>query len=136
MAAERLWAVDAQRQRQRLKLSYWLGTLSRRPRRHKLGETPILEELDFEGAEVPSRDALEHLGGKGADPIALVDALSPDTRFFAFVMQRIDWQRAGFRKVQTINARRRRPGAATKRRHLVGCPRRSLPPSIGAVEKA
>jgi hypothetical protein len=31
--------------------------------------------------------------------------LSPDTRFFAFVMERIDWQRAGFRKVQTISAR-------------------------------
>jgi hypothetical protein len=72
---------------------------------HRLGETPILEELDFEGAQVPSREALEHLSGKDADPIALVDALSPDTKFFAFVMQRIDWQRAGFRKVQTINAR-------------------------------
>jgi len=34
-----------------------------------------------------------------------VDALSPNTRFFAFVMKRIDWQRAGFQKVQTISAR-------------------------------
>lgn len=31
--------------------------------------------------------------------------LSPDTRLFAFVMQQIDWQRAGFRKVQTISVR-------------------------------
>ena len=31
--------------------------------------------------------------------------LSPDTRLFAFVMQQIDWQRACFRKVQTISVR-------------------------------
>ena len=30
--------------------------------------------------------------------------LSPDTRL-AFVMQQIDWQRAGFRRVQTISVR-------------------------------
>jgi hypothetical protein len=75
-----------------------------RVRSHRLGETPVLEELDFEGTEVPSRDALEHIGPRVTDPIALVDALS-DTRFFAFVMKRIDWERAGFRKVQTISAR-------------------------------
>ena len=72
---------------------------------HRLGETPVLEELDFKGAEVPSRDALERLGPKVKDPIAFAHVLSPDTRLFAFVMQRIDWQRAGFRKVQTISAR-------------------------------
>jgi hypothetical protein len=71
---------------------------------HRLGETPVLEELNFEGTEVPSRDALEHMGPKVTDPIAL-DVLSADTRFFAFVMKRIDWQLAGFRKVQTISAR-------------------------------
>jgi len=76
-----------------------------RVRSHRLGETPVLEELDFEGAEVPSRNALEHVGPKLTDPVALVDPLSPDTRFFAFVMKRIDWQRAGFQKVQTISAR-------------------------------
>ena len=76
-----------------------------RVRSHRLGETPVLEELDFEGTEVPPRDALEHLGPRVTIPIALVDALSPDTRFFAFVMKRIDWQRAGFQKVQTISAR-------------------------------
>jgi hypothetical protein len=73
---------------------------------HRLGETPVLEELDFEGTEVPSREALEHLAPKVKDPpVTLVDHLSPDRRFVAFVMQRIDWQHAGFRKVQTISAR-------------------------------
>jgi hypothetical protein len=76
-----------------------------RVRSHRRGETPVLEELDFEGTEVPSRDALEHMGPKVTNPIALVDTLSPDTRFFAFVMKRVDWQRAGFRKVETISAR-------------------------------
>jgi hypothetical protein len=76
-----------------------------RVRPHRLGESPVLEELDFTGSEVPSPDALERLGPKVKDPIVLVHALSPDTRFFAFVMERIDWQRAGFRKVQTISAR-------------------------------
>ena len=71
---------------------------------HRLA-TPVLEELDFKGAEVPSRDALERLGPKVHDPVAFAHVLSPDTRLFAFVMQRIDWQRAGFRKVQTISAR-------------------------------
>lgn len=65
----------------------------------------MLEELDFEGTEVPSRDALEQIGPKVTDPVALVDARSPDKRFFAFVMKRIDWQHAGFRKVQTISVR-------------------------------
>lgn len=72
---------------------------------HRLGETPVLEELAFEGAEVPSRDALERLAPKLDDPVSLVPPLSPDMRFFAFVMQGIDWQGAGFRKVQTVSAR-------------------------------
>jgi hypothetical protein len=74
-------------------------------RPHRLGESPILEELDFTGSELPSPDALECLGPKVKDPIALMHPLSPDTRFVAFVNQGIDWQRAGFRKVQTISAR-------------------------------
>ena len=74
-------------------------------RPHRLGESPILEELDFTGGEVPSRDTLERLVPKVRDPIALVPLLSPDTRFFAFVNQRIDWQDAGFQKVQTISTR-------------------------------
>jgi hypothetical protein len=72
---------------------------------HRRGETPVLEQLDFEGTEVPSRDVLELLGPKLTEPVTLVDSLSPDMRFFAFVMQRIDWEGAGFRKVQTISAR-------------------------------
>jgi len=72
---------------------------------HRRGETPVLEELDFDGIEVPTRDALERIGPKVTAPVALVDPLAPDMRFFAFVMQRIDWQSAGFRKVETISAR-------------------------------
>ena len=72
---------------------------------HRLGETPVLEELDFDGTEVPSRDALERLGPRVKDPITFMHPLSSDTRFFAFVKQRIDWQHAGFQKVQTISGR-------------------------------
>ena len=72
---------------------------------HRRGETPVLEELDLEGAEVPSRDALEQIGPKLTDPVGLGSALSGETRFFAFVMQRIDWQGAGFRKIETISPR-------------------------------
>jgi hypothetical protein len=72
---------------------------------HRLGETPVLEELDFDGTDVPSREALERLGAKVTDPIAIMHMLSEDTRFFAFVMQGIDWQRAGFQKVETISSR-------------------------------
>jgi hypothetical protein len=75
-----------------------------RIRSHRLRETPVLKELDFKGTDVPSREALERLG-PGKDPITLMRALSPDTRLFAFVAKRIDWQRAGFRKVETISAR-------------------------------
>jgi hypothetical protein len=76
-----------------------------RIRAHRLGETPVLEELDFKGTDVPPGDVLERLDPKVKNPIALVHVLSPDSRFFAFVAERIDWQRAGFRKVQTISAR-------------------------------
>jgi hypothetical protein len=72
---------------------------------HRLGETPVLEELDFDGTEVPARDELERLGPKVNDPITFMHTLSSDTRIFAFVMQRIDWQGAGFQKVQTIASR-------------------------------
>jgi hypothetical protein len=72
---------------------------------HRLGETPVLEELDFDGSEVPTRDALERLGPRGNDPIAFKHPLSSDTRFSGFVNQRIDWQAAGFQKVQTIAGR-------------------------------
>jgi len=76
-----------------------------RVRVHRLGETPVLEELDFDGAEVPPRERLEQLRPKSTDPVALVDRSLSDARFFAFVMQRVDWQKAGFQKVDTIGAR-------------------------------
>ena len=76
-----------------------------RVRAHRLGETPVLEELDFHGTEMPSRDALERLPANVKEPIGLAAAFSADTRFFAFVMQGIDWEGAGFRKVERIGAR-------------------------------
>ena len=39
------------------------------------------------------------------DPITFMHPLSSDTRLTAFVNQRIDWQHAGFQKVQTIGGR-------------------------------
>ena len=72
---------------------------------HRLGETPVLEELDFDGTEVPARDALDRLGPRVNDPVTFRHPLSSDDRIFAFVMQRIDWQRAGFQKVETSTAR-------------------------------
>jgi hypothetical protein len=72
---------------------------------HRRHETPVLEELDFEGTEVPPRDAIERLGPALTEPVTLVDPLSPDKRFFPHVIKGIDWQAAGFRKVETIRAR-------------------------------
>jgi hypothetical protein len=72
---------------------------------HRLGETPVLEALDFKGAEVPPRDALERLPPNLKEPVGLAPALSDEMRFFAFVMQGIDWERAGFRKVEKISPR-------------------------------
>ena len=72
---------------------------------HRRHETPVLEDLDFDGGDVPPKDALERLGPNVEKPIVPRDPLAPDTRFFAFVMQGVDWQGAGFRKVQTIDAR-------------------------------
>ena len=72
---------------------------------HRLGETPVLEELDFDGNEVPTRVALECLGPRLKDPITFKHPLSSDTRLTAFVNRRINWQHAGFQKVQTIGGR-------------------------------
>jgi len=52
---------------------------------HRLGETPVLEELDFDGSEVPTRDALERLGPRVKGPIIFMHPLSSDTRLTAFV---------------------------------------------------
>ncbi len=72
---------------------------------HRLGDSPVLEELDFEGTDVPAREALERLAPKVTDPVGIMHVLSEGMRFSAFVMQGIDWQRAGFQKVATITAR-------------------------------
>jgi hypothetical protein len=72
---------------------------------HRLGETPVLEELEFDGGEVPSREALERLGPRVKDAIIFKHPLSSDTRLTAFVNRGIDWQHAGFQKVQTIGSR-------------------------------
>jgi hypothetical protein len=72
---------------------------------HRLGETPVLEELDFDGSEVPTRHVLEHLSPRVNDPITFKHPLSSDTRLTAFVNQGIDWEHAGFQKVQTIGGR-------------------------------
>jgi hypothetical protein len=45
---------------------------------HRLGETPVLEELDFDGTEVPERDALERLGSRVNDRITFLNP--SDTR--------------------------------------------------------
>jgi hypothetical protein len=71
---------------------------------HRLGENPVIEELHFDGTEVPPREALERLG-PGSEPVTVMHSSTSDTRVFAFVMQGIDWQRAGFQNVQTISAR-------------------------------
>src|SRR5262249_7893029 len=76
-----------------------------RVRSHRLGETPVLEELDFNGTDVPPQDVLERLAPKNKTPSLRAHPLSPDTRLFAFVAQGIDWQRAGFRRVRTISPR-------------------------------
>ncbi|HYU80648.1 MAG TPA: hypothetical protein VEK56_16780 [Vicinamibacterales bacterium] len=75
---------------------------------YRLGEYVVIEELDFDGPEVPARDALERLGSRVNDPVTFVDRSAPDMRFFALVSQRIDWQHAGFQKVQTIGGSPRR----------------------------
>lgn len=72
---------------------------------HRLGETPVLEALDFEGTEVPPRDALERLGPNLKERVGLAPDLADQGRFFAFVMQGIDWEGAGFRKVERISPR-------------------------------
>ena len=76
-----------------------------RVRAHRKGETPVLEELDYDGSQVPSRDALERLRPKMKDTIADPDPYAPDLRLFAFVAGGINWKQAGFQKVQTIGVR-------------------------------
>jgi hypothetical protein len=77
-----------------------------RVRQHRLGESPVLEELDYEGAEVPPHETLNRLDPKTEDTIAWADFISGDTRLHAFVSSdRIDWEAAGFRKAGSISIR-------------------------------
>ena len=76
-----------------------------RVRVHRLGETPVLEELEFEGRAAPPVEVIERLQPRVEDPIVLMHALSAGTRLFAFEMQGIDWERAGFRKLGPIGQR-------------------------------
>jgi hypothetical protein len=75
-----------------------------RVRPHRLGDTPVLEELDHDGPDVPSRETLERLEPSRARLTAM-HAPASDSRVFAFVMQGIGWERAGFHKLAPIAVR-------------------------------
>ncbi|MFN8518640.1 MAG: hypothetical protein U0667_04425 [Chloroflexota bacterium] len=74
-------------------------------RSHRRGETPVLEELAWDGAGAPPPGVLAGLPPRSGRPLGLASPLDPDTRVSAFVMQGVDWEAAGFRKVGTIPAR-------------------------------
>jgi hypothetical protein len=80
-----------------------------RVRVHRLGETPVLEELGFEAAVSPTVEVMERMSPRTEDPIVFMHALSTDTRLFAFEMQGVGWEGAGFRKLGPIETR---PGDA------------------------
>ena len=101
---------------------------------HRLGETPVLEELDFDGSEVPTRDALERLGPRVKDPITFMHPLSSDTRLHRIRQPACRLAACWFPEgTDDWGSPRRRAGAAAKHRHLVGRARRTLPSSSGAV---
>lgn len=63
---------------------------------HRLGEIPILEEMQFEGSEAPSQEELDLLVSKDKASVGL----RRDPRFFAFNgPDKAGWEQAGFRKV-------------------------------------
>jgi hypothetical protein len=64
---------------------------------YRVGEDPILEELDFNGTTLPAVAVLEQLPAKINAPISM---LCLDARFFA--LGHSGWKEAGFRKVGTI----------------------------------
>ncbi len=82
-----------------------------RVRVHRRGETPVLEELAYSGKDEPSADVIEGLAARTDDPVGLVHALSVDTRLFAFEMQGIGWEQAGFLKLGPIAPRSGDEGA-------------------------
>jgi len=70
---------------------------------HRKGETPSLEELQFNGTELPSLGILEQLEAKVKDSIAM---MSPDARLFALPdLKNAGWKEAGFKKLATIPER-------------------------------
>jgi len=76
-----------------------------RVRSHRRGETPVLEELAWDGAGVPPLGVIADLPPRSGRPLGLANPWDPDTRVSAFVMQGVDWEGAGFRKVGTIPVR-------------------------------
>ena len=73
---------------------------------HRRGETPYLEQLKFDGFELPSAEILEKLDATDKFPLGLIHASSGDSRFTAFTSyDKIDWQAAGFMKVATLARR-------------------------------
>ena len=77
-----------------------------RVKSHRRGETPYLEQLKFDGSELPSAEALEKLEATDKFMLNLIHASSGDCRFSAFTSyDKIDWQAAGFTKVATVALR-------------------------------
>lgn len=71
-----------------------------RVKTHRLGETPILEQLRFRGFKLPSQKKIDQLKPRVKPTITLCD---DETRFSAFVAHdKIDWEQAGFRKVASF----------------------------------
>src|SRR5262249_1831234 len=69
---------------------------------HRLGETPILEELRFRGSELPSQEKLDRLQPKLKGTIALMG----ESRFSAFIAHdKIGWEQAGFKKIGSFAPR-------------------------------
>jgi len=62
---------------------------------HRLGETPILEEMQFRGSKVPSQKKLDGIKPKVKGSVGL----RREPRFSAFVAHdKVSWEQAGFRK--------------------------------------
>jgi hypothetical protein len=65
---------------------------------HRVGEDPILEELQFSGSELPSQSDLDQLKAVVKSNIAL----GSEPRFSAFIgpgPYKLSWEKVGFRKV-------------------------------------
>ena len=67
-----------------------------RVKTHRLGENPILEEIQFRGADLPSQKRLDRLEAKVKGTVELF----AEARFSAFIAHdKVGWEQAGFRKV-------------------------------------